>query len=158
MCSTLGYRCDSETCGCHGVAACQNPFNKIDVPSIFGPDPVALHECFITWVQRQNDVRPEQIDLKFLFDLAVRNAYQIQNITDYGEPYVEWRTRWNTLSEHEQHHNIELQQQMNRMAFTKDHRYHSMNVFFSLCRQPGQWEGDDVWHCQIGGKCMDWRD
>lgn len=117
---------------------------------------MALHECFITWVQKQKDVRPEQIDLEFLFDMAVRNVHRIKDITDYSKPYEEWRTKWNALSEHEQDLNVGLQQQMNRMAFTKE--YVSMNVFFSLCRQPGQWEGeDDIWHCKIGGECMDWR-
>lgn len=156
VCTTLGYSCKPETCGCQGAAACQNPFNKIDVPSIFGPEPVVLHQCFITWMQKQKDLRPEQINQELLFNLAVRNAHRIKDITDYYEPYVEWRTKWNALSEHEQDHNVGLQQQMNRMAFTKD--YVSMNVFFSLCRQPGQWEGeDDVWHCKIGGECMEWR-
>lgn len=155
ICSTLGYKCDFQTCGCPDPAACQNPFNKIDVPSIFGLDPVALHECFITWVLRQNEVRPEQIDLKFLFNLALRNFHQIGDITEDHEPYVEWRTRWDALSEREQNHNVELQQEMNRMAFTKDYRCQNMNIFLSLCRQSGQWEGNDVWHCKMGGECVD---
>ncbi|KAJ4393967.1 hypothetical protein N0V93_003184 [Gnomoniopsis smithogilvyi] len=156
-CSEWGYACRAETCGCHGGLACRNPFNKIDVPSIFGPDPIALHDCFIAWMLELNDVQVEQINTKFLFELAVRNSHLIEDMTEYNEPYLEWRTKWEATPKSEQDIEVELQQEMNRMAFAKNE--FSMDVFYSFCRQPGRWESaNDTWHCRTCAHCLTWTE
>lgn len=125
--------------------------------SIFGPDPVTLHECFVTWVLKQKEIPTKQITTRFLFDLALWYSSCIKDIADYDEPYLEWRTKWDALPKPEQDTSIDLQQEMNRMAYTKHDL--SMNVFFSFCRQPEHWEStNDTWHCRICGECRDWRE
>ncbi|KAJ4423194.1 hypothetical protein N0V82_002188 [Gnomoniopsis sp. IMI 355080] len=156
-CSEWGYACNTEICGCHGGPACHNPFNGIDVPSLFGSDPITLHECFIAWVLKQKGMQTEQINIKALFELAVRSSHLITEITEYDDPYLEWRTKWDALSKPEQEVEVGLRQEMNRMAFTKNDS--SMTVFFSLCRQPGHWESaNETWHCKTCGECMNWRE
>lgn len=164
-CSKLGYACKTDTCGCHGGLLCQNPFNKLDVVSIFGPDPVTLHECFIGWVLRQKKVRPEQLTSKFMVDIALQGAhYQIKEHfmeDSHFKPYTEWRAKWDALSKSDQEKRSDLHQEMNRLAFTK---HDVLEIFFSFCRglsyspDDGQWEHNDhTWHCHVCGECKEWR-
>jgi len=126
--------------------------------SIFGPEPVTLHECFITWAQKQK--KPQQITAKVLLAIALKRA--ASGIKDHFmdtsgyEPYATWRTKWDALSKPEQQQRTDLHQEMNRLAFTK---HDLMDVFFSFCRsEGGEWEHEDhTWHCRVCGECNDWR-
>lgn len=156
-CSKWGYACKPETCGCHGGPSCHNPFNKLDLPAIFGPEPVVLHECFIAWVLSQKEVRVEQITAKYLFDLAFKGSCQIAvAYSHFCDPYLEWRAKWDALSQPEQDEAAELHQELNRLAFTT-HRL-DINLFFSFCRGKHWEDADCTWHCTICGECGDWRD
>lgn len=123
------------------------------MPSIFGPGPIHLRECFVTWLLKQEDVQIERINTRFLFELAFRKSHIIKVIAEDHGPYMEWRTKWDAIPRPEQDDEVALQQEMNRMAFTKTD--FPMNVFFSLCRQPGRWESvNETWHCQKRGSCV----
>lgn len=64
--------------------------------------------------------------------------------------------KWDALSKAEQEERSDLQQEMNRLAFTK---HALLDVFFSFCRSDdGVWEADShTWHCRVCGECNDWR-
>lgn len=154
-CSKWGYRCRPEACGCHGGPSCHNPFNKIDLPAIFGPEPVVLTECFIAWVLKQKEVRPEQVTAGFLFGTAFLEAHELDYLD--CDAYVEWRAKWDAASEQsdEDETRKKLQQEMNRLAYSKNDE---MMMYFSFCRGDVWVQEDCTWHCRICGECNDWRE
>lgn len=159
-CSKWGYRCRPEACGCHGGPSCHNPFNKIDLPAIFGPEPVVLTECFIAWVLKQKEVRPEQVTAGFLFGTAFLEAHELDYLSDVidCDAYVEWRAKWDAASEQsdEDETRKKLQQEMNRLAFSKNNG--GMMMYFSFCCGDVWVQEDCTWHCRICGECNDWRE
>lgn len=153
----LGWKCKPDICHCPADPACYNPFNLLDLPSIFGSAPVTLHECFITWVLKPKIIPTEQITTRFLCDLALQYSQHIKNITDYNDPYLEWRAKWDALPKTGQDSAVELQQEMNRMAFTKHDL--PMSVFFSFCRGNERCASDDkTSRCIFCGTCRGWRE
>ncbi|ROW13442.1 hypothetical protein VPNG_04406 [Cytospora leucostoma] len=163
-CSRWGYRCKPASCGCRGGPSCSNPFNRLDVEAIFGPAPVILHPCFISWMLRQEGVRPEQITTRYLFVSFLDNSAFFEAIwSDYKrQAYRDWRAKWDDLRlpASEQHDNhggrIALQQELLRLAFTATDL--SRGVFFSLCHPAGWQDGSCTRHCALCGVCTDSRE
>lgn len=157
-CSKWGYKCQPEECGCHGGRACYNPFNYLNVLAIFGPKPVTLHPCFINWLLKQKYIG-EPLTTRYFFNRALAEAHLMEDVDEGAdEIYQAWRVRWDALPAHEQDgaYGVDLQQELNRMAFTK--REPVNNVFYSFCRR-NHWESSDhTWHCRVCRKCQDWRE
>lgn len=162
VCSKWGLRCQLATCGCHGGPSCHNPFNHVDTQAIFGPEPVVLHGCFVTWVLKQKKVPSGRITRRFLFDLAHRTARGIEDVAPVSyEGYEIWLAKWSGISaaERDGPRGVELQWELNRTAFTKSKvDWQLSDVFYSFCRNDAWQHSDGTWHCRICGECMDWRE
>lgn len=159
VCSKWGYTCKPEFCGCHGGASCNNPFNKLDIPALFGPDPVPLRPCFITWVQARKGSGLENISRQLLFNLSRRGVKELVDVSD-EDSFRNWSAKWNSLSPEEQtgEKGVLLQQTLNRLAFTETREYTCRDFSFSFCRG-NQWQDcDHTSHCRVCGDCMDWRE
>lgn len=164
-CSRWGLGCQPATCGCHGGPSCHNPFNSVDAPALFGPAPVVLHGCFVTWVLKHGKriAAAGGITRRSLFDMALGTTPSLGDLDPCGDEGVQpWLAEWNGLpaAEREGVRGVELQQELNRTAFTKgraDDRV--QGVFYSFCRSDTDpWESDaHTWHCRTCGECMDWR-
>lgn len=169
-CSRWGYGCQAARCGCQGGPPCDNPFNKLDVQAVFGAAPARLHPCFVSWMRKQEMVRPELVTTRYLFDMVAEDAARVE--ARYGrwkgQPYRDWRARWDQLPAAEQEQRgtggggggggsgLALQQELVRMAFTTTGS--DRGTFFSFCCPGDNWQdSDDTWHCAICGVCMDWR-
>lgn len=129
------------------------------MPAIFGPEPVTLHPCFISWILKQKKMRGDQLTARYFFDLAVADAGLMGDVDEVSnEIYQAWRARWDALPVPEQDGpcGVELQQELNRVAFTVHEVIN--NAFFSFCRD-NQWESSEqTWHCRVCHECQDWRE
>lgn len=107
-----------------------------------------------------------------LFNLALAGADDARGgVLDEEPAYRAWRARWDALPADEQPQQrrggpasaspasarcLALQQELNRMAFT---RSHDKDVFYSFCRPRPHWQSaEQTSHCDACGECMDWRE
>lgn len=146
-CSKWGYGCQPSTCGCDGGPGCHNPFNKLDVAALFGPEPAVLHACFVAWAQGQDAAR---ITARYLFGLALGSAGGCD-----AAPYLAWRARWDALPVRERDGaaGVEMQRELNRLAFTR--RGACSDLFYSFCRDEHWTSEARDWHCRACGECRD---
>ncbi|KKY35710.1 hypothetical protein UCDDA912_g04318 [Diaporthe ampelina] len=141
-CSKWGKQCNASGCGCQGGAACRNPFRKLDLSALFGQEPVALHPCFTTWVAKQTKAKLERTNTQSLFDLVLESAFMLDEYQDnVTEPYLEWRTRWDTLTAAERDSGaagLALKQELLRWGLTSRNL---QSIYFSFCRKDGDVDG-----------------
>lgn len=157
-CSKWGYKCQVTICGCQAGPYCQNPFNDFDTEAVFGPEPVILHPCFISWMLKQQEFGPEKFTRRFLFDIAFtrEDSIEMRNQSS-SNPYRGWKAKWDRLptSEQDADPGIALQQQLNRIAFTDQKS--TTNTFYSFCRKQHWRDDDGTWHCRVCGECVGWQ-
>lgn len=107
-------------------------------------------------VKQNKKVAPEQITTVTVFNKAFRRLGSLEELVFDAEYLLEWRAKWDALSNADTDRRLALQQELNRLAFTKHEEV--MCVFFSFCRG-GEWAADDhTWHCRVCGECNDWRE
>lgn len=154
-CSRAGKQCNASSCRCKGGAACKNPLKDLDLVAIFGQGPVALHPCFMTWIVRQTKANLERFNVQSLFDVLFEDTWMLDSQhSRLNEPYLEWKTKWNSLraSEASGGAGLVLKQELLRWGLTARNL---QSIYFSFCREDGWVQTEDEWHCRICGECME---